>query len=187
MAVSSEDWIWGGVRLTAPNEGNAAIPPTPGSLHSAQLMCGISPPSSLVPVVGRGSRGGGFFQTPMTLPCVACLITGFQPQTGGHTPAGGLAPKPCHLASLECLFKEGNLGIFSTRCGVDCLSPSRTIMTDAFYGKLRLNGAGTTAPSVSQIIIFCHFLTVWVSFILLSLPHPSLTPLFLSPPAWQNG
>lgn len=93
----------------------------------------------------------------MTLPRMARLITGFQPQTDGHTSAGGSDPQPCHLASLECVFKEGNLEIFSARCEVDCLSPSRTIMTEAFYGKLRLNGARTTAPSVSQIIIFLLF------------------------------
>lgn len=106
-------------------------------------MQGVYPPFFLCGSVcgGRGGEGEEVFQAPMSLPSVARLITGFQPQTAGHASAGGSPPKPCHLAVLECLFKEGNLEIFSARCGVDCLGPSGTIMTDAFYGKLRLNGA----------------------------------------------
>lgn len=73
------------------------------------------------------------------MPRIVRLITGFQPQTVGHVSVGGSVPKPCHLASSECLFKEGNLEIFSARCGVDCLGPSMNIMTDAFYSKLGLN------------------------------------------------
>lgn len=90
-----------------------------------------------MPAEGRG----GYFRpcAPHACAPLVPLITGFQPQTVGHGWVGGSVPKPCHLASSECLFKEGNLEIFSARCGVDCLGPSMNIMTDAFYSELRLN------------------------------------------------
>lgn len=105
----------------------------PGSLIASQWMRGAL---SRQP---RGEEGISGPPLPVPVPRVVPLITGFQPQTVGHGSVGGSVPKPCHLASSECLFKEGNLEIFSARCGVDCLSPSMNIMTDAFYSELRLN------------------------------------------------
>lgn len=75
----------------------------------------------------------------MPVPRIVPLITGFQRRSAGQGSAGGSFPKACHLPSPECLFKEGNLDIFSARCGVDCLGPSMNIMTDAFYSEPGLN------------------------------------------------
>lgn len=54
---------------------------------------------------------------------------------------GGAALKPCYFPTSEGLFKGGHLDIFSTSCRVDCRGPSMNIMTDAFCGKLGVNGS----------------------------------------------